>query len=62
MILAAKMGTLSEGAVKELLNSGANPFLRDSSGRNALDWAREKERDNLVKVMRQARYHGPATI
>jgi ankyrin repeat protein len=56
LIIAAKTNSLSSKAVAELLSYGGDPWIRDTSGQNALDWGRAKGNDLLVKQMRQARY------
>lgn len=40
LMLAANWG--ASGSMNSLLNLGANPSLKDSRGRTAMDWARDK--------------------
>jgi len=58
LIIAAKFGDLDLETVRELLKTGADPWIRDLSGNNALDWGRAKGHDALVKQMRRVRYEG----
>jgi len=56
LIIAAKSGSVPPTVISVLLANGANPWIRDTSGRNALDWGREKDHEPLVKQMRQVRF------
>ncbi len=37
--------------VKQLLNDGANPFARDQSGKNAIDYAKELNKKKILGVL-----------
>ena len=37
--------------VKQLLNDGANPFARDESGKNAIDYAKELNKKKILGVL-----------
>jgi len=55
LIVAIKTRNLDLKAIRVLLEHGANQFLKDASGRNALDWGREKNREEVVKCLRDYR-------
>ena len=50
LIWASKEGRVEN--VKILLEAGADPGLKDKMGKTALDWAKEKENQELVVLLR----------
>ena len=57
-MLAASLGRTA--AVALLLNRGADPLLKDNSGRTALARAYENPDKDLVKLLEAARLKAPA--
>jgi ankyrin repeat protein len=52
LILATKNQHLL--VVKYLVDHGANPHLRDKDGKNAIDYAHEKNNFKIIKLIQEA--------
>jgi ankyrin repeat protein len=49
LMFAASFG--KEEVLKLLLHAGADKAMKNGAGKNALDWAREKNHRNVVKLL-----------